>query len=223
MKKRTLALLCAVTMVIGIAVGGSLAWLMDSTNAVTNTFTTTDVNIKLYETEEDDTGPIYERRIPMVPGTSPFKNPTVEVEANSVACYLFVKVTEKNNSLGEGAEAFSPVSWSPLVGNEAWTELVNNAGEGLDFKLGSGERLFYRTVDAATATQGHVYQILKDNQVKIDSRVTKDDMTAWKNAPETCPQLIFTAYAIQSEALDVSAMDDIWALAAGLETGSTTP
>ena len=39
MKKKTVALLLACVMALGVAIGGTMAWLVDSTGEVENTFT----------------------------------------------------------------------------------------------------------------------------------------------------------------------------------------
>lgn len=225
MKKRTLALLCAVTMVIGIAIGGTVAWLVATPATVTNTFTTSNVAIDLYETASaEDTDHLTERDLTMVPGVELFKNPTVEVEADSLACYLFVKVTEKNNSLTKDGVEFAPVVWSIENSNPAWNDITGSVS-GLE----ENEYLYYIAVDAAKAKAGEAYQILKENQVTIDSRVTKQNMDDWQEAPDTRPELNFTAYAIQSDYLkdssgtDLTVTDiaDIWDLARSETTPST--
>lgn len=86
---KALALTLAVMLVIGCAVGGTLAWLTDKTDAVQNTFTTSDVDIKLEET----TGDFYK----MVPGNTISKDPKVTVLANSEKAYVFVKVETSTN------------------------------------------------------------------------------------------------------------------------------
>ena len=93
MKKRTLALLCAVTMVIGIAVGGSLAWLVSKPDSVTNTFTTSDVDITLTEPE----GEKNDYEFQMVPGKPITKDPKVTVTAGSLDSYIFVEITKSGN------------------------------------------------------------------------------------------------------------------------------
>ena len=90
MKKRTLALLCAVTMIVGIAVGGTLAWLVSNGGSVTNTFTIGDVTATLTETGAVNGEKAYE----MVPGQNEAKDPNVTISEGSVDCYLFVKVTD---------------------------------------------------------------------------------------------------------------------------------
>lgn len=88
MKKKTLALVLALTLLVAGVVGGTLAWLTDQTAEVKNTFTVGDINIDLTETNRD---------YKMVPGNKLDKDPTVIVKAESEACWLFVKVTKSEN------------------------------------------------------------------------------------------------------------------------------
>ena len=88
MKKKTLALVLALTLLVAGVVGGTLAWLTDRTAEVKNTFTVGDINIGLTETTTD---------YKMVPGNTIAKDPTVTVKAESEACWLFVQVTESTN------------------------------------------------------------------------------------------------------------------------------
>lgn len=88
MKKKTLALVLALTLLVAGIVGGTLAWLTDQTAEVKNTFTVGDINISLTETTAD---------YKMVPGNTIAKDPTVTVKANSEACWLFVQVTESTD------------------------------------------------------------------------------------------------------------------------------
>ena len=88
MKKKTLALVLALTLLVAGVVGGTLAWLTHRTAEGKNTFTVGDINIGLTETTTD---------YKMVPGNTIAKDPTVTVKANSEACWLFVKVTKSEN------------------------------------------------------------------------------------------------------------------------------
>lgn len=88
MKKKTLALVLALTLLVAGVVGGTLAWLTDRTAEVKNTFTVGNINIGLTETTTD---------YKMVPGNTIAKDPTVTVKAESEACWLFVQVTESTN------------------------------------------------------------------------------------------------------------------------------
>ncbi len=89
MKKRTLALLLALVMLFGITVGGTLAWLTDQTGPVTNTFTTSDIDITLEESENLD--------LQMIPGHTIKKDPVATVLKTSEDCFLFVKLEKSAN------------------------------------------------------------------------------------------------------------------------------
>ena len=115
MKKKTLALVLALILV-GI-IGGTIAWLTDSTEEVVNTFTDSNIEITLKET----TGEEYK----MVPGYTIGKDPKVTVEAGSEKCYLFVKLEKSNNFTG-----FLTYEMA-----DGWTAL-----DGVD-------NVYYRTVD----------------------------------------------------------------------------
>lgn len=88
MKKKSLALLLAIAIVVVGVVAGTVAWLTDRTPSVTNTFTTSDINIELKETKNN---------FQMIPGWNIEKDPKVTVKTGSEACYLFVKLEESKN------------------------------------------------------------------------------------------------------------------------------
>ena len=88
MKKKSLALLLAIAIVVVGVVAGTVAWLTDKTPSVTNTFTTSDINIELKETKNN---------FQMIPGWNIEKDPKVTVKTGSEACYLFVKLEKSTN------------------------------------------------------------------------------------------------------------------------------
>lgn len=93
MKKKAIALAMALTVSIGCAVGGTLAWLVSSPDEVTNTFSTSNVGVTLTET----TGGNNHDGYIMTPGCDIAKDPKVTVTAGSEDCYVFVKVMESDN------------------------------------------------------------------------------------------------------------------------------
>lgn len=109
--KKTLALLLAVVLTVGCAVGGTIAWLLDKTDEVVNTFTVGNLSIDLTETpnadsnDEDSENDIWQAQI--VPGYKYAKDPLVTVNPGSEACWLFVEVLEPTISVtvGEGDSA----------------------------------------------------------------------------------------------------------------------
>ncbi len=89
MKKKGLALVLALTLLVTGIVAGTLAWLTDKSDSVANTFTTSDIKVELEET----TGSDYK----MIPGYTISKDPKATVLAGSEECYLFVKLEKSAN------------------------------------------------------------------------------------------------------------------------------
>lgn len=108
MKKKVFLSMAAVILVLCCAVGGTLAWLTDKTDSVTNTFTVGDINITLAETTSD---------YKMVPGNTIAKDPKVTVKAGSEACWLFVKVVKSSN-FGTFMTYDMADGWTALTGSD---------------------------------------------------------------------------------------------------------
>ena len=107
MGRKALVVLSLMMVLAVAAVGGTLAWLTDSTQEVKNTFTTSDIEITLTESENLD--------LKMVPGFTITKDPKVTVKAGSEACWLFVKV-EKSDNLDSFISYTVDSSWTALDG-----------------------------------------------------------------------------------------------------------
>ena len=103
---KTLIVALAVMLVVGCAVGGTLAWLTDTTGPVVNTFTVGNIDIDLAETTTD---------YKMVPGATISKDHKVTVKSGSEACWLFVQVTESDN-LGSFISYTVDSNWTALSG-----------------------------------------------------------------------------------------------------------
>ena len=105
---KTLAVaMCAVLLVAG-SIAGTMAYLTDKTDAITNTFTAGKVEITLDEAKVnaygqpvDAEGNVVELSVAprvaaneykLIPGKTYTKDPTITVSADSEDCYLFVKV-----------------------------------------------------------------------------------------------------------------------------------
>ena len=98
-KNRVLILALALVLLFGVSVGGTLAWLLDDTDPVVNTFTDSDINITLEETDtnkDDDRDP-NTNQYQMIPGWTIDKDPEVTVVDGSEDCWLFVKITESTS------------------------------------------------------------------------------------------------------------------------------
>lgn len=164
MKKKVLSIV-AVVLVLCCAIGGTLAWLTDKTDPVVNTFTVGDINIELTESEN--------LNLKMVPGNTITKDPKVTVQANSEACWLFVKVEKSANF-----DSFMTYDMA-----DGWTELPSVTG------------VYYREVAATTAATD--FSVLKGDSVSVKDTVTKADLNALTQ--NTFPTLTFTAYAVQKD------------------------
>lgn len=178
---KTVAILLALVLAIGCAVGGTLAWLISETDPVVNTFTYGDINISLEETTE---------KYKITPGVSINKDPKVTVTAGSEACWLFVKVEEKN--------------WPDLKETDRTTRKVNYAiAEGW-IALENQTDVYYREVSAQKNAQE--FPVLKDNKVTVSENLTKTEVDQLK---KNSPTLTFTAYAVQKDGITTAA--NAWA------------
>ena len=186
MKKKSLALVLALAMIVVCVVGGTLAWLIATTPEVKNTFTYGDINIKLEETgatvAADGSAT---KEFKMIPGYTIAKDPKVTVLAGSEKCYLFVKVEMENNTYGTGDTAVNYLSYAIADG---WTR-----GDGTNIP----SNVYYRVVDASTATADQEFGVLKNDQVTVNDTVTKTMLNALNAEGATQPTLTFTAYACQ--------------------------
>jgi hypothetical protein len=189
MKKTLLTIILTVVVCFAV-VGATFAWLMDKTDPITNTFTVGNVDIELTESANLD--------LKMVPGKVITKDPKVTVNANSEACWLFVKVEETNNIFDTNKQF---VKYE--IDDTNWKALDGESG------------VYYIKVDEATAKTGVDYDVLHDNQVTINTAATADDLAV---AETSQPTLKFTAYAVQSEGINNAAA--AWAIA--LNEGAPT-
>lgn len=196
---RGLMLVLALTLIVGVAGGATFAWLTAKSDTVTNTFTYGDINITLEET----TGSDYK----IIPGVNIGKDPLVTVKAGSEACWLFVKVEEKNwpeFADGEGENAVRKVNYGIADG---WTALTGV------------ENVYYRTIDDAVTADTEFY-VLKGNDtypkgvITVSDTLTKIDI---KGLSAT-PKLSITAYAIQKDG-----MTDAAAAWAAINDAATQP
>lgn len=193
--KKTLTMVLAFALIFALGIGATLAWLTATSGSVTNTFTTSDINITLTESDDLD--------LKMVPGHTITKDPEVTVKAGSEPCYLFVKV-EKSSNFN------SFMTYEMAAG---WEQ-----GNGTDIPA----NVYYRVVD--TAGMGTPFGVLKDNQVQVNENVTKADMNALTDTTKY-PTLTFTAYASQlyKNNTEKFTASEAWTNAQPTTTSGTNP
>lgn len=172
----------ALTLVLAAywAVGGTAAWLAAKSEPIASTFTFGDINITLTETD-------HQEQIKIIPGVDIPKDLKVTVQADSVDCWLFVKV--------EQTGTFVPDKVTYSI-DDSWTK-----GNGSPIP----ENVYYRQVSAATADLE--FPVLKGDKITVSKELTKEEI---QNI--TGPTLTFTAYAVQKEGINTAA--DAWAVTA---------
>lgn len=129
MKKKGLALVLALALMVVGAVAGTLAWLTAKSDTVTNTFTTSDITVKLEE--KKGTAATGGKEFKMIPGYAIPKDPTATVLPGSEECFLFVKLDKSAN--------FDTYLEYTIA--DDWTRLT---GEGIT------DTVYYRTVEGGS-------------------------------------------------------------------------
>jgi len=177
---KILAVALAVTMLALIGVSATLAYLYDTDDEVVNTFTVGKVYVELTEAAVE---------LQIVPADTDAKQPQVNLEADSEAAYVFVKVDESLGDLQTKATALGKtfadyVTYS--VDTAIWT------------KLDGTDNIWYKAIAEADDTK---YDILTGDQVSYPAAITNEMLQAGQTAPTgaagTLPTLTFTVYAIQ--------------------------
>ena len=170
----------ALTLVLAAywAVGGTAAWLAAKSAPIASTFTFGDINITLKDEDRQ------EGQIKIIPGMDIPKALRVTVQADSVDCWLFVKVEE------DGTFVPDKVTYAIADG---WTK-----GNGTQIP----EDVYYREVREVTAERA--FSVLNGDKITVSKSLAKADIQNIAN-----PTLTFTAYAVQMEGINTAA--EAWA------------
>ena len=195
MKKKTLKMLVtalSVVLIICLSVAGTLAYLQLKTNSVVNTFSPSNIDLKLEETATEG-GTSTANTYQMIPGVVYAKDPQVTVTSD-IDCYVFVQVQESGN--------FDTYMTYAIA--NGW-KLCPTGTEEID-TVANDTYVLYREVSAAEAKNGKSFCVLAGDAqnangiVTIKSEVTKAQMDALYDEDGNVidlPTLTFTAYAIQ--------------------------
>lgn len=172
---RAFIALLALVLVIGCVAGGTVAWLVATTDTVTNTFTYGNINIALAET----TGTNYK----VIPGTVIEKDPKVTVKAGSEACYLFVKVEKVGMFTGMSYEIAD--GWTALEGeNGVYYRQVGSVTADTYFAVIKGNEITVSS-DLTKENIPAVNPTLKITAYAVQQENIADAATAWKAANQT--------------------------------------
>lgn len=187
---RTLLALLSVALLLGGAIGGTLAWLTAETTEVTNTFTPSNITIDLNET----TGTEYK----MVPGNNIPKNPYVTVQSGSEKCYLFVAITESESpKLSDYIEYTVGSSWTKLSGYENiyWCTVTEEAQFNQNIYILAGDSAVIGGENGIVTVKEEVTKTLMDdiavnkptltfNACAVQYDHIEDVDEAWSNVPD---------------------------------------
>jgi hypothetical protein len=137
--KKLVVAVVALSLALVTVIGGTLAWLVSTTEEVKNTFTVGSIVITLDEAKVDEYGVaidganrVTKNEYKLVPGGSYTKDPTVHVAANNEKCYVFVKV--ENDIVNFEADGNTAIA--EQIKANGWTALEGNTG------------VFYKVVEA---------------------------------------------------------------------------
>ena len=183
---KAFAVILAAVLILGGAIGGTMAWLIDGTEAVANVFTDSDINITLVEEAKSKPD-----AFKMIPGHTITKDPKVTVKSGSEDCYLFVKIDKSENYSTYLADYAIVQGWNELNGHEGvyYREVKTSDVDQTFSLLAAGSY--------GKEGEGDGVFTWKENQVLVLPSVTKADMEKIKNNPNDRPTLTFTAYAVQ--------------------------
>lgn len=149
---KAMFMILAVVLIVGISVGGTLAWLTATTGPVTNTFTVGDINITLAETTPAN--------YKIVPGGESAKNPTITVLKGSENCYVYVTV---DNTV-------------VLNGTVVATPDINTANWILVEQVENKALYRYKDVVETNATNDQILPVF--TKVSYSDTITKDNIAA---------------------------------------------
>lgn len=213
--KKLAAMALASLALAGSVVGGSMAWLVEQTDAAQLDFTAGDINITL--NDPDAEASMLEDLLVhpglLVPGDTIARDLSVTVEPGSEACYLFVKVTEQNNRCDGLLDPV--IQWSVRTGLDGWTPYEDWLVSGSRSVTGEASTYYYyRVVEADTAAEGATYPVLtggdtlqtENGCLLFNPEVTKQMLADLQMAK---PGITVTAAAVQLA--NLADVDAAWA------------
>ncbi len=223
MKTRNKALLlslCAV-LLVATSVFGTMAYLT-SEDSVTNTFTVgkvtfgdgdleegldeakvnldgDTVNSEGEKVEISEAPRVDANTYKLVPGHTYTKDPTVHINNESEACYIFVKVENGISDIEVATEADEETIEEQIV-NYGWTEL-------------EGEGVYWKLWESPIETEGDKNPNTTDLTI-FDSFTVSGDVEAMALETYADAEIVVTAYAIQADGFEDNA-SGAWAAVQG--------
>lgn len=175
---KPLALVLALVLVVGCAVGGTVAWLTAKSDTVTNTFTTSDITVKLEETKTE---------FKMIPGYTIDKDPKATVVAGSEACWLFVKL-EKSGNFDQYLTYEMADGWTLVEGQtNVYAQKVESNNVGTPYNILKNDQVAVlgtvtkEMMETAKTAQPTLTITAYASQLHKNATEEFDVLTAWNN------------------------------------------
>lgn len=153
--KRWLALLLSLCLLTTATVGGTYAWMYSKTGSKINTFKGTDITLTFSGISETQR---------MVPGEH-FSIPNVTVKANSVPCYLFMRLYTSNRASCDTYLSFSPNSYSTYT----FSTYTDSNSDNRD--------IYYYTTIGAPSVDSQ-YNAFLNGRITVKTTVTKEQLAS---------------------------------------------
>ena len=188
---KSIAIIGAIALIAGAAVGGTVAYMTDTSSEAKNTFNVGHVKAELTETTTD---------YKMTPGTDVAKDPAAEIVGDSLASWVFLKVDElKDRSREKGFDNPMFSDYMTYEITEDWTLLESTPSEGIyvyyrkEMPVEKGSRTKIQILKGKDTPES-----LKNGKVHVKDSVTMASMSELKTQPE----LTFRVYAVQRDAVE---------------------
>lgn len=186
-RTQIITIVVCLMLAMAIAIGGTVAWLIDKTDSVTDTFTYGKIDIALTEgntnpaklwIEAQNGASATDTTFKLVPGAPYTFNPYVYVEAKNEPCYLFIEIEETNkfNTFFTSADYAIHSAWNPLTDHPG---------------------VYYQKISSLTAST--YYPIITNDRLKVAPGLDSETLN---NIGDNYPTIKITAYAIQSDYLN---------------------
>ena len=185
-KNKKLFVLVALFLAV-FAVGGTLAYLTDTTQTTTNTFTFGKVDIELNEGNWNA-----QNATDLEPGATVAKQPTVTVETGSKDAFVFIEVTMPAQVNGKD------VLTHDTIDTTKWT-VVSTSGTTTVYAYGTSSAMTKVSANGSTPALF--------NTITVNNTLIGTDVTAIGN---NGLDITVKAYAIQADSLASNTPSAVW-------------
>ena len=214
---KVVVLLLAVVLLIGCVAGGTLAYLMAKSSAVTNTFVVGQIGTLTLNETDGNGQTVTERTFTVIPGTTITKDPVVTFNGNNVAAYVFLQVGADGWNMTKTAQGETS-TYTYSIGADV-TNGENTIEKEMKWVLAAGWKevpnqtnVYYREVvvdtDVNTTATTEQYKVILNDTITVEDGITKDELGTNSSYAKN---LTFTAYAIQQDGFN--SVEAAWAQA----------